>query len=137
MENPNVALVRQALDAYQREDQDRLRELLDPQIEVVGGNGLINAGTHFGFDGFLDYVRRWEDAWDGIEYELRDVIEVTDSLLVAAVHTVGRGAASGVRIDSVFGWLWDLNEDRATRFHVYVTADEALDVANGLVEAAR
>jgi ketosteroid isomerase-like protein len=95
MANPNVALVYEALGAYQTGDLERLRELFDPEIEIVGGNGLINTGTYRGFDGFLDWIAQWEEAWDPVTYDLRDVVEVTDSLFVVAVHTVGRGAASG------------------------------------------
>jgi ketosteroid isomerase-like protein len=75
MANPNVALVQEALIAYQAGDLDRLRELFDPEIEIVG--------------------------------------------------------------DSLFGWLYEIRDGRATRFHVYVTIDEALQVANGLVETAQ
>jgi ketosteroid isomerase-like protein len=137
MANPNLELVHQALAAYQAGDLERLRKLMDPEIEVVGGNGLINAGTYQGFDGFLDWIRRWEEAWDPVNYELREITEVTDSLLIVTVHTMGRGAASGLPIDSLFGWLYELRDGRAIRFHVYVTVDEALQVANRLVEATR
>jgi hypothetical protein len=34
MENPNIGLIYEALGAYQSGDQRRLRELIDPDIEV-------------------------------------------------------------------------------------------------------
>jgi ketosteroid isomerase-like protein len=137
MANPNLALIQEALIAYQAGDLDRLRELFDPEIEIVGGNGLINAGTYHGFEGFLDWIRQWEEAWDPVNYELQEVTEVTDSLFVVAVHTVGRGAGSGIPIDGIFGWLYEITNGRATRFHTYISVDEALEIANRLVQAAR
>jgi len=134
MENPNIGLIYEALGAYQAGDQRRLRELIDPDIEVRGGNGLINVGTYKGFDGFMEWIGRWEEAWDPISYEPQDIVEVDDSLFVVAVHTMGRGAASGVEIDTVFGWVCQIEDGHATRFHIYVTVDEALDVARGLAE---
>jgi ketosteroid isomerase-like protein len=133
----NIELVYAALAAYQRGDQDELRRLMDPEIEVHGESGLINAGTYHGFDGFMEWIGQWEEAWDPVTYELLDPIEVGDSLVVVPVHAVGRGAVSGVEIDSVFGWLYEIRDGLATRFHVYVTVDGAVDVARDLAKAPR
>jgi ketosteroid isomerase-like protein len=133
----NVELVYAALAAYQRGDQDELRGLMDPDIEVHGESGLINAGTYHGFEGFLEWIAEWEEAWDPVNYELLEPIEIGESLLVVPVHTVGRGAVSGVEIDSVFGWLYEIRDGRSTRFHVYVTVDRALEVARELAQVPK
>jgi hypothetical protein len=50
-------------------------------------------------------------------------------MLVVPVHVVGRGASSGVEIDTVFGWLYEWRDGLATRFHVYPTVEDATEAA--------
>lgn len=132
MTNPNMALVYDVLGAYQRGDEERIRELMTSDAEIYGAPGIVNSGTYEGFEGYRRWVREWEEAWDEIGYELGEIIEVDESVLVAPVHVVGVGALSGVQIDSVFGWLYEWKDGLATRFHVYASVDDALEAASGL-----
>jgi ketosteroid isomerase-like protein len=132
MTNPNIALVYEVLGAYQRGDEERIRELMASDAEIYGAPGIVNSGTYEGFEGYRRWVREWEEAWDEIGYELGEIIEVDESVLVAPVHVVGVGALSGVQIDSVFGWLYEWKDGLATRFHVYASVDDALEAASGL-----
>ena len=129
MTNPNVALVYEVLVAYQQGDEEKLRERMNPDAETYGGPDIVNAGTYHGFEGFQRWVREWEEAWEEISYELGELIEVDESILVATVNVVGRGAGSGVETDSVFGWLWEWRDGRATRFQVHATVEDAVDAA--------
>ena len=117
------------LGAYLENDEEKLRGMIHPQGEVRGGPGLINEGTFYGYDGLREWLRQWEDAWDEINYEPGEVIEVDENLIVVPVRTVGVGAVSGMRIDGVFGWLYEWDGDLATRFHVYPDLDSALEEA--------
>ncbi len=38
------------------------------------------------------------------------MIEVDDSFVVVPAHVVGRGAVSGLQIDSVFGWMYECQD---------------------------
>jgi ketosteroid isomerase-like protein len=132
MTNPNIPLVYEVLVAYQQRDEEKLRERMDPEIEIYGAPDIVNAGTYEGFEGYRRWVREWEEAWDEVAYELGEIIEVDESVLVAPVHVVGIGALSGVQIDSVFGWLYVWKDGLATRFHVYASVDDALEAARDL-----
>lgn len=123
------------LGAYVGGDQDTLQAIIDPQGEIYGAPGLINSGTYTGYEGFQRWIREWEEAWDEVSYDLQEMIEVGDSIIVVPAHIVGRGAGSGVEIDSVFGWLYEFRDGKATKFHVYLSLEEALEVANALREA--
>jgi ketosteroid isomerase-like protein len=128
--------MRTALVAYQRGDNETLRELMHPEIEIYSEPGMINAGTYSGFDGYRRWASQWEEAWDEIRYEPLEIIDISDTLLVARVRVVGRGAGSGIEIDREFGYLYELRDGRGTRFHVYVNADRAVEAANRLAEEA-
>jgi ketosteroid isomerase-like protein len=132
MAKSNAELVYETLAAYQLGDEGRMRELIDPEAEIHGDPGIVNAGTYHGFEGFQRWTREWEEAWGEISYDLGELIEASDAVLVAPVRVVGRGAGSGVEIDSVFGWMWEFRDGRATRFHVYPTVEVALDAARKL-----
>jgi len=103
-----------------------------PDAEVYGAPGIINAGTYHGYEGFQQWVRQWEEAWDEINYELGDMIEVGNAFVVVPAHIVGRGAGSGLEIDSVFGWMYEFQDGKAVRFHTYATVDDALEAARRL-----
>jgi ketosteroid isomerase-like protein len=132
----NVELVYETLGACMRGDEETLRVLMHPEglLVIFGDPGIVNAGTYRGFDGYQRWVREWEEAWDEVNYELGELVEVGDAFLVAPVHVVGRGAGSGVEIDSTFGGMYEWRDGRATRFHVYPTVESALDVARKLAE---
>jgi len=132
MSNPNVALVYEMLAAYQQGDDQKLRSLMHPDAEIHGAPGLINAGTYHGYEGFRDWVKQWEDAWDEANYELGEPIEVDESLIVVPTHVVGVGATSGMQIDAIFGWLFEWEDGRARAFRVYPTVEEALEAARRL-----
>ena len=123
------------LGVYLSGDQEALREIIDPSAEIYGAPGLINSGTYFGYDGFQEWIREWEEAWDSVDYDLQEMIQVGDSIVVVPAHIVGRGAGSGVETDSLFGWLFEFRNGRATRFHAYVSPDEALEAAKRLTES--
>ena len=135
MSGSDVELVNRMLGAYLTGDQEALRSVIDPEGEIYGAPGLINSGTYIGYDGFQQWIRQWEEAWDETSYDLQEPIQVADSIVVPA-HIVARGAGSGVEIDSVFGWLFQFRDGRAVRFHVYVSLEEALEAARAMAGPA-
>jgi ketosteroid isomerase-like protein len=106
-----------------------MRALIHPDGEIYGAPGLINEGTYRGYDGFREWIRQWEEAWDEVNYEPGEIVEVNEHLVVVKVHTVGVGAVSGLEIDAIFGWLYEWRDGLTTRFHVYPDVDSALEAA--------
>jgi ketosteroid isomerase-like protein len=125
----STELVYGLLGAYQEGDEERLRKLMHPECEIHGAPGLINEGTYHGYDGFREWLGQWEEAWDEVNYELGEFIEITEHLVVVKVHTVGVGAVSGLEIDAIFGWLYEWRDGLTTRFHVYPDVEPALEAA--------
>lgn len=134
MSSSNAELVQRVLGAYLTGDEKTLREMIPPEAEIYAEPGLINAGTYHGFDGFQEWIDQWEEAWDDVNYELLEMIDVGENVVVVPVHIVGRGAGSGLETDSVFGWMYEFRDGRTARFHVYASVDNALEAARRLVE---
>jgi ketosteroid isomerase-like protein len=128
----NAELVVKALTAYQRGDDETLRELMHPEIEIYAQPGMINAGSFTGFEGFKRWTAQWEEAWDEVRLEPIEFIDVDEHRLVARVRVVGRGAGSGVEIDREFGYLYEIKGGRSTRYHLYESAEKAVEAAHRL-----
>jgi ketosteroid isomerase-like protein len=131
----NGELIRQLLAAYLSGDEQTLEQMIGPETEIYGEPGIVNAGTYHGYDGFRQWVQQWEEAWAEASYELGEVVDVSDSVLVVPVRIVARGTGSGAEVDMVFGWLFEWADGRASRFHVYASLDKALEEAQRLAEA--
>src|SRR5919106_1598740 len=54
---------------------------------------------------------------------LREHVEVDDCRLVVRTRVTGRGAGSGLETDREFGYLYAISDGRATRFHLYDSAE--------------
>jgi hypothetical protein len=90
---------------------------------------VINSGGYRGFEGFQTWTRQWEEAWEEARYEPLEFIDVDETHLVIRVRVVGKGAGSGIETDREFGWLYEIEGGRATRFHLYETAERAVEAA--------
>jgi ketosteroid isomerase-like protein len=134
MSSSNAELVQKMLAAYLNGDDDTLRAMIPPDGEIYGAPGILNSGTYRGFEGFQEWIKQWEEAWDEVKYDLQEVIEVGDYVVVIPAHIVAKGAGSGVRTDNTFGWMYEFRDGKAVRFHTYLTVEEAMDAAKGLGE---
>jgi ketosteroid isomerase-like protein len=129
MPRSNTEITASAFAAYASGDEERLRELMDPEIEIYAEPGMINAGRYTGWQGWQQWTSQWDDAWEEISYEPLEFIEVGDSLVVAPTRVVGRGAESGLEIDRVFGYLYEIRAGKGIRFHTYGSKERALQAA--------
>ena len=128
----NAQLATEMVAAYQQGDEESLVSVVDPQIEIHGEAGLLNSGTYHGLEGFQHWTAAWEDAWEDSRYEITQMSEVGDDLVVAAVRVTGTGKGSGVPMKAVYGWLWEFRNGKAVRFHTYVEHDTAIRRAQQL-----
>lgn len=129
MSSANAEFVGRMLAAYLTEDEETLRAAMPPEGEIYGAPGLINSGTYHGYDGFRQWISQWEEAWGEVDYDLSEPIDCGDTIVVIPARIIGRGAGSGLEVDSTFGWLWEVRDDKMIRFHAYPSVDEALGAA--------
>jgi len=124
-ENP-LAVVRAWLDAANRQDGDRLVELSDPKIEVIGPRG-----SSYGHQLLRDWLGR-----AGLSLETQRVF-VRGNVVVLAQHgrwrSVETGESTGQRD---LACLFRVDGRRVTQFACDDSLDEAMQAAslNGLDE---
>jgi ketosteroid isomerase-like protein len=137
MAKSNTELMIEALAANERGDDETLRALMDPEIEIYAEPGMINAGRYTGWEGWQQWVAQWDEAWEEISYAPIEFIEVGDSIVVAPTRVVGRGAGSGLEIDRVFAFLYEVRDGKAIRIHTYGSKERALEAAAELAGTDR
>jgi len=124
MSQENVEVVREVWDAYSRGDYDRIAGFHDPHIVVV----TLEEGALYGNNAVLANYERWNEAWEGAETTLEEVIGLGDRVFVAT-RFHARGRASGVEVDTRLYEVYTVRDGKVLRIDEYATRDEALEAA--------
>jgi ketosteroid isomerase-like protein len=124
MSGENVEVVREAWDAYARGDYDRIAGFHDPHIVVV----TLEEGALYGNNAVLANYERWNEAWEGAETTLEEVIGLGDRVFVAA-RFHARGRASGVEVETRLYEVYTVRDGKVLRIDEYATLDAALEAA--------
>jgi ketosteroid isomerase-like protein len=133
MSQENVDLVLRVLGQGRR-NPTALFDVLDDAVHWDVGFLDIpdSAGTWHGPAAVREFFRRWVGAFDEWDYEVGNVIDAEDSVVVR-VHQWGRGEGSGVSVDSEFWQVWTIRNGKVVRWGAYATEADALE-ALGLRE---
>ena len=123
----HAELVREGLDAYNREDVAGVLRMLDPEVESHVGEGLMNTGTWQGLEGFAEMAAAWAEAWGENTYEVVEVETPDDDHVLARIHQRAIGAQSGVPVELTVFYMVEFGGERIVRFHVYPSREAALD----------
>ena len=114
-------LFREAMEAYAAGDLDAVLSLHHPEVDVRAAQWM-NVGIFHGREGFLEWARNWEEAWESLAWDVLSVEAVGERHIVAKVRISGKGRGSGIEIDHEAGWVVDVRDDLA--IYLEVTLDE-------------
>jgi uncharacterized protein len=128
-EAENIELVRRGFDAYERRDLDAVFALLDPEVEIFTDAALVNAGTYRGYEGFLTWVARWNEAWEEFRMRILEIEAVGPDHVVAVVEQYGVGAGSGIEVTGSVAYMWEVHDGLGTRIHLYTEREQAVEAA--------
>ena len=127
-EEQNVALVREALDAFNRGDRDALHELISDDFEYdwtrsEGPMQGIYRG-HEGLDRVLD--EQWT-IFEEFEIEVHERIPLGNDVIVS--NTVRARGRNGIEVSANSVHVYTLDGGRATRVTLYQDLHAALAAA--------
>jgi len=125
----NIEMVRQAFEAYARDGVAVVMPLLDPQVEVYSPPGIANSGLFHGVEGYRAWTDAWFEAWDEFEIDPQKVEAVGETCVIAVCHQRGVGKSSGIAVEQTMVYMWDFQDGRIIRFHLYMDRDEAVAAA--------
>jgi uncharacterized protein len=123
----NLELVETALAAWNRGELDVFGEHVTEDIVWLEVSGwLENEGQEVrGREVLIRNHRQLLDAWESYQLELQETHAVDDQV-IAVVREVGRGRASGVEVDSLWGYVITISDGKVARVEAYRDPDKAL-----------
>ena len=132
MSQENVELARRAYEALNPQEFSRFPEFFTPDVELDLSRNVFNPVTARGYEGVERLVGMVNDVWDDFRFEVEEVIDAGDRLLVA-VRLSGKGKGSGVSVDQHDFHVVTVRDRRCARLEVHRDRAEALKAA-GLSE---
>lgn len=130
MSQENVAIVREAFEAMTGGDQQRLQQLLDPELEFHGTVGGIQEGEVAHGRSEIDekFEKQDLEAWEERRLEAEDFIDAGDDIVVL-LHEFRRGKGSGIELESRTAIVVAVSGGRVVRMQGYLDRDAALEAA--------
>jgi ketosteroid isomerase-like protein len=121
----NLDLVRSAFEAFDAGEVGGVLSTLHPEIECHVSPRMMNAGTWQGVDGYLEMTEAWFEAFDDLRYEVFELEAPDDRNVLASAHQLARGRESGVPVEMDVVFLFEVEDGRARRFHIYPDRESA------------
>ena len=133
-DQPRVERLRRFYELWQAGDYVGAATILfHPEVVLVQPPELPGGGgVYRGFEGLQRALGEWLDAWDYIHAEA-ELLTPGEDTVVATVRLRSRGRHTGMELDRRIGHLFRFRGERAVRWEVYWSPDDALEAA-GLSE---
>lgn len=125
----HIGLVQRAFQLYIGRDIEGLLALYHPEV-VVTAPDFMNAGPFHGHDGYMEWLSRWNEAWETFDFDIKAIEAVGDHHVVASVLVSGRGAGSGVEVEQLAYWVADIRNLLGVYLEVLVSREDAFDLAS-------
>lgn len=123
MSQENLEAVRNLFDALERQDWEAALGAFDPEVEWSPMEG-----TFRGPEGVIRSLAEWLEPWEEHDIEAEEFTGVGEQVL-AVIHLVGRGAASGMEIDQRFFQVYTVRDGKIIRMVEYIRRGDAVDAA--------
>jgi ketosteroid isomerase-like protein len=92
--------------------------LVGPDFEIHD-HELPDSAVHHGREGWRQWTRDWEQAFDDYSLERLEQVEI-DERRVLTVHRLrARGRSSGVQLERTDAQLWTFSDERLVRMDYY------------------
>ncbi len=125
MSQHNVEAVRQAHDAFNERDVERLVALSDPDCVWLPFRAQLEGIEYRGHDGVRRFVADMDEDWTEFRIEPIEFRETGDQV-VAIGQVTGQGSGSGVNIDFVGGFVFGMRDGLITHITSYSEPRDAL-----------
>jgi ketosteroid isomerase-like protein len=138
MSRENVELIRSVTEAWQRGEQEQTLEFVAEDVvwDATGVREAIPdiAGVYHGHDGIRAYWRRWLSAWRDLRFEIQDVLDAGDEVVLLIRNQRQWGRHTGIELEiPPYASVYTIRDGLITRVRWYMNQQDALDAA-GLSE---
>ena len=127
MSQGNLALVEQAVAAFNQRDLDWLYDQMPDDFEFVSVLTAVDGvATYRGRHAWRDYFAALEETWSEWHVEDVNLHEGAGDNVVAVLRLMGKGRLSGVDTSQTIGMVYRLKDGKIWRMRAYLDPDEAL-----------
>jgi ketosteroid isomerase-like protein len=131
MSRENVELVRRSFDSINHGNIDTALEAATSDFVMDWSNSIGPAmGIYRGKDQVREIWTSFLEAFDSLQWEPEEFIEVDESRLIVVNHVRMRGRGSGVEVDAVGAQLWTIHDGEAQSVKLYQSKVDALEATS-------
>lgn len=109
--------------------------LMDPSIRHDQTEGLFLDGVFYGPEGVRAALEEIEMDWEGLSFEMLDVVELENRVLVL-LRMRARVRDSQAELDAQVGHVWEFRDGRAVKWDVFGDHGSARRAFNGARSSA-
>ena len=130
MSRENVEVVRRGYDAFNRGDLNAMAADFAPNFEYVT-TGVVPGmtGPYQGQEGLAEFLEWMRSEFESPRIEVRELNEVGEDQVLAAVTLRGRGKQSAAAASWHVWHLWTLEDGRVLRGQAFTSIEAALEAA--------
>jgi ketosteroid isomerase-like protein len=125
MGEPGAQLVREILDALNREDVAGVLARVHPDFEWRTLESSPVGGTYRGHEQVQHYVEDWLATFEDVRIDVDEMTTAGDEVLVV-VRGHGRGRGSGIEVNNRYCQVWTVREGAAVRMREYDSREQAV-----------
>jgi ketosteroid isomerase-like protein len=130
MAEDDAKRLRDAYEAFNRGGVEAILERLDPEIHVKDRETMPDAATYHGRAGFRKLFEVLLEAFDDVQYEVKEVVDREPHMVVVLRQHV-RGRGSGITMGGGTVHLWEMRDGRAVSLTVFGTTAKAMASLDG------
>src|SRR5256885_6171146 len=124
-----IEIVKRALDAWNRGDVDAMVVDTAPDSEYAIAEQNPNARLLRGREEIADYLRDWLDTVNGLHYEIDELRDAGDAVVVLGTMTGRVGSDDGPELTADLGFVLRLEGNVVVRTEEYLDLPDALAAA--------
>src|SRR5262249_13961176 len=140
MSEENVEIVRMLAEGFQGRDHERAFEFYDPEIEWDASafedaySGMGVGGVYHGHEGVRTYWRNWLSAWSDLQFEIQDVVDAGDEVVLLIHNQRQWGRSTGLETEiAPYAIVFTIRGAKVVRWRIFPDHGSAL-AAVGLGE---
>jgi ketosteroid isomerase-like protein len=131
----DVEVVERGYEHFNRGDLDWVIAHLAPEVVWEDARQMPDARVYRGLDDVRRFLASFERHWEEIRFELEEVRKGAGAVL-AFVHLVGRGRASGAEVDAHLVHVWEMRDLKVLRIRTFFDREEAERAAANMGKSA-
>jgi uncharacterized protein len=120
--------VRVAIDAFNRRDMAAFLDLIDPDVEWVPLNAVLDGDVYRGHDGIERFMADVDKDIENMQLRFEDVFEVGENVVLHATIT-GKGRGSGMDLELTVGWVIKVRNGRVDYLRAFPEREDAMKAA--------